>query len=73
MWRIEFKNITAKINALQHNERFRRQAGCGLAYTLQEFWKFVSRPSLCETPPERQAATTLAASTTEVRTCKKGK
>jgi len=25
------------------------------------FWEFASRPSLCETPPERQAPDTLSA------------
>jgi len=38
-----------------------RQAGRCLVRHFAGFWKFSSRPSLCETPPERQAPDTLAA------------
>ena len=33
-----------------------RQAGCDSWDTLQVFLKFASRPDLCSTPPDRQAA-----------------
>ena len=38
-----------------------RQAGRCLVGHLAGFWEFCSRPNLCETPPERQAPDTLAA------------
>jgi len=38
------------------NERFGGRRGVGSWDTLQVFWKFSSRPSLCEPPPDRQAA-----------------
>jgi len=38
------------------NERFGVRRGVGSWDTLQAFWKFASRPSLCEPPPDRQAA-----------------
>lgn len=37
-----------------------RQAGCITADSFVGIWKFVSRPSLSEPPPERQAANPLA-------------
>jgi len=37
------------------------QAGRSLVGHFAEFWKFASRPCLCETPPERQAPDTLPA------------
>jgi len=39
-----------------------RQAGRCLVGHLAGIWEFCSRPSLCETPPERQAPDTLWAS-----------
>jgi len=38
------------------NERFGVRRGVGSWDTLQVFWKFASRPSLSEPPPDRQAA-----------------
>jgi hypothetical protein len=39
-----------------------RQAGCITADSFVGIWKFVSRPSLSEPPPERQAANPLSVS-----------
>jgi len=39
-----------------------RQAGRCLVGHFAGIWKFASRPSLCETPPARQAPDTLSAS-----------
>jgi len=56
---LEYKNLikqTIKKKMPTDNERFGGRRGVGSWDTLQVFWKFSSRPSLCEPPPDRQAA-----------------
>jgi hypothetical protein len=45
-----------------HNGAVLRQAGCNSADSLVGIWKSIARMNLCEPPPERKAAGTLAAS-----------
>jgi hypothetical protein len=47
-----------------HNEAVLRQAGCASAEIFVRISECASRPSLCEPPPERKAAGTVAASRT---------
>ena len=55
------RNMDYETKKSQQITRVWRQAGRCLVGHFAGFWKFGSRPSLSETPPERQAPDTLAA------------